>query len=144
VPTDFVEEVARARAAQSKGWLRLLASEVTGMTFQWPALAIVAQAQWDLKDYEATRKTWERVRESDPEQVAVAALSRGEPTILSRGTGLFTATPVVPASNDERSSTRPLFCLQFDIKQAALLRFCRCEGRIAFNSLFYLTINHNR
>jgi hypothetical protein len=65
VPTDFGEDVARARAAESIGWLRLLASEVAGLRFQWPALRIVAQAQWDLKDYEGARKTWERLRDND-------------------------------------------------------------------------------
>src|SRR5262245_44111361 len=48
VPTDFGEDVARARAAASVGWLRLLASEAAGMRFQWKALRILAQAQLDL------------------------------------------------------------------------------------------------
>jgi tetratricopeptide (TPR) repeat protein len=69
VPTDFGEDVARARAAGSIGWLRLLASEVAGLRFQWPALRIVAQAQWDLKDYEGARKTWERIRDNDPDDL---------------------------------------------------------------------------
>lgn len=70
VPTDFGEDVARARAAESVGWLRLLASEVAGLRFQWPALRIVAQAQWDLKDYEGARKTWERIRDNDPDDLS--------------------------------------------------------------------------
>jgi hypothetical protein len=70
VPTDFGEDVARARAAESAGWLRLLASEVAGLRFQWPALRIVAQAQWDLKDYEGARKTWERIRDNDPDDLS--------------------------------------------------------------------------
>ncbi|MGA7880843.1 MAG: tetratricopeptide repeat-containing protein, partial [Terrimicrobiaceae bacterium] len=70
VPTDFGEDVARARAAESIGWLRLLASEVAGVRFQWPALRIVAQAQWDLKDYEGARKTWERIRDHDPDDLS--------------------------------------------------------------------------
>jgi hypothetical protein len=43
-------------AWDGRGWLRLLASEVAGLRFQWPALRIVAQAQWDLKDYVGARK----------------------------------------------------------------------------------------
>jgi hypothetical protein len=70
MPTDFAEEVARAKAAGSKGWLRLLASEVTGLRFQWPALRLIAQAQWDLTDYAAARKTWESIRANDPDDVA--------------------------------------------------------------------------
>jgi hypothetical protein len=70
VPTDFGEDVARARAAGSTGWLRLLTCEVAGLRFQWPALRIVAQAQWDLKDYEGARKTWERIRDNDPDDLS--------------------------------------------------------------------------
>jgi hypothetical protein len=70
VPADFGEDVARARAAASAGWLRLLASEVAGLRFQWPALRIVAQAQWDLKDYAGARKTWERIRDNEPDDLS--------------------------------------------------------------------------
>ena len=66
VPKDFTEEVGRAAAAQSPGWLRLLASEVAGMRFQWPALRLIGQAQWDLEDWEGARATWEQVRGNDP------------------------------------------------------------------------------
>ena len=31
-------EIAAAKAAKAAGWLRLLASEVNGQRFQWPAL----------------------------------------------------------------------------------------------------------
>jgi hypothetical protein len=65
VPADFREDVARARAAESAGWLRLLASEVLGLRFQWPALRLVAQAQWELKDYEGARKSYELIRSND-------------------------------------------------------------------------------
>src|SRR5262249_20114431 len=70
VPTDFGEDVARARAAASVGWLRLLASEAAGMRFQWKALRILAQAQLDLKDYDGARKTWERIRDNDPDDLS--------------------------------------------------------------------------
>jgi hypothetical protein len=76
VPSDFGEEVARARAAESAGWLRLLAHEVEGLRFQWPALRLVGQALWDLKDYPGARKTWECLRNADPDDlVANLALS---------------------------------------------------------------------
>jgi tetratricopeptide (TPR) repeat protein len=70
VPLDFREEIDRARAAQSKGWLRLLAQDVRGRRFEWPGLQLVAAAQWDLKDYEGARESFEAIRDSDPDDVA--------------------------------------------------------------------------
>jgi hypothetical protein len=69
VPTDLIEEVDRARAAESKGWLRLLASEVDGRRFQWPALRLIGQAQWDLEDWDGARETFDRVRVNDENDV---------------------------------------------------------------------------
>lgn len=66
VPTDFTEEVARAKAAKSVGWLRLLASDVSGQRFNWPALRAIGKAQWQLADYAGARQTWLRVREAMP------------------------------------------------------------------------------
>jgi hypothetical protein len=70
IPTDFTEEVARARVAKSAGWLRLLASELDGQRFQWPALRLVGKAQWDLTDYEGAQESWERIRINDPDDIA--------------------------------------------------------------------------
>jgi hypothetical protein len=70
VPTDFGEEVSRARAAGSIGWLRLLASEVTGLRFQWLALRMVAQALWDLNDYQGARKVWKRIHDNNPDDLS--------------------------------------------------------------------------
>lgn len=61
VPLDFREEVERARAARSRGWLRLLAQDVGGQRFQWTGLKLVAAAQWALKDYEGARDTLEKI-----------------------------------------------------------------------------------
>jgi len=69
VPIDFSEEVARAKAAKSAGWLRLLASEVQGLRFQWPALRTIGDAQWRLRDWEGARATWEQVRDTNPDDV---------------------------------------------------------------------------
>ncbi|WP_367185915.1 tetratricopeptide repeat-containing protein, partial [Mesorhizobium escarrei] len=69
LPTDFTDEVARAKAAKSAGWLRLLASEVTGQRFQWPALRLIGRAQWELADYVGARRTWLRVREAVPKDL---------------------------------------------------------------------------
>jgi hypothetical protein len=70
VPTDFTDEVERATAAKAAGWLRLLASEVTGLRFQWPALRLIGRAQWKLEDFDGARRTWERVRENDFDDLA--------------------------------------------------------------------------
>ena len=69
VPLDFGEEVERAQAARSRGWLRLLSDEVRGLRFEWGGLKLVGKAQWDLKDYEGARESWEPVREAHPQDV---------------------------------------------------------------------------
>ena len=74
VPTDFTEEVARAAAAKAAGWLRLLASEVDGLRFQWPALRLIGKAQWKLADDGGARRTWEQLRANEPNDL-VAALA---------------------------------------------------------------------
>jgi hypothetical protein len=65
VPNDLVEEVGRAKAAKAKGWLRLLAKEVAGRRFQWPALRLIGAAQWDLEDWDGARETFETLRAQD-------------------------------------------------------------------------------
>ena len=70
VPQDFAEEVARASAAKSCGWLRLLAAEVQGRRFQWPAFRLIGQAQWAVGDYDGATATWALVRNNDPNDVA--------------------------------------------------------------------------
>lgn len=64
LPADFEEEVERAFNAESKGWLRLLAQELTAYDrrFQWAGLQLVAVTQWRLKDYEDARKNLEQIR----------------------------------------------------------------------------------
>ena len=68
VPVDFREEVDRARAAKSKGWLRLLSGEVRNRRFQW-GVQLVATAQWDLKDWEGARESWETIRGTHPDDI---------------------------------------------------------------------------
>jgi hypothetical protein len=69
VPADFTEEVRRAEAAKSKGWLRFLSDEVRDRRFQWGGLKLVATAQWDLKDWEGARESWETIRETHPDDI---------------------------------------------------------------------------
>jgi hypothetical protein len=62
LPRDFQEEVQRARAAKSKGWLRLLAEDVRGSRFEWAALELIGKGQLDLQDLTGARDTWESIR----------------------------------------------------------------------------------
>ena len=68
-PIDFREEVARARAAKSAGWLRLLAEEVQSRRFVWSGLKLVGQAQWGLNDLANAQKTWEQVQKEYPADI---------------------------------------------------------------------------
>jgi len=69
VPVDFREEVNRARAAKSKGWLRLLSGEIYNLRFQRGGLKLVATAQWELKDWAGARESWETIRETYPDDI---------------------------------------------------------------------------
>lgn len=69
-PEDFREEVERACAAKSKGWLRLLSLEVRDRRFEWAGLSLVGDAQWSLRDYDGARKTWETIRDSYQRDIA--------------------------------------------------------------------------
>jgi hypothetical protein len=69
VPFDFREEVERAQAAKSKGWLRLIADEVRNRRFQWEGLKLVGSAQWKLKDWNGAQESWEAIRETHPEDI---------------------------------------------------------------------------
>ncbi len=70
VPVDFSEEVSRAQSARARGWLRLLAEEVRQRRFQWEGLNLVATAQWDVRDYDGARASWEAIRETHPDDIA--------------------------------------------------------------------------
>jgi hypothetical protein len=70
VPADYTEEVERALASKSPGWVRLLADDVSGMRFQWPALKLAARAQVKLKDYEGARASLELIRQNDPKDIS--------------------------------------------------------------------------
>jgi hypothetical protein len=70
VPLDFREEVGRARAARSRGWLRLLGDDVRTRRFERPGLQLVADGQWDLGDFAGAQKNLERIREIQPDDVA--------------------------------------------------------------------------
>jgi hypothetical protein len=70
VPPDLSEEISRAEAGNSPGWLRLLRSESEGQLFRWPALRLIGAAQLRLKDYQGSRDTWEIVRDNDRNDVS--------------------------------------------------------------------------
>jgi hypothetical protein len=63
VPLDFLEEIERARASKQygRGWLRLLAEDVSGRPFEQEGLRQIAKAQSQLRDYDGACTSWERV-----------------------------------------------------------------------------------
>jgi hypothetical protein len=69
VPIAFTEEVVRAAAAESKGWLRLLAEDVRGRRFERAGLRMVGAEQWRLKDLSAAQRSLEAIREFYPDDV---------------------------------------------------------------------------
>jgi tetratricopeptide (TPR) repeat protein len=69
LPQDIAEEVERAKAANAAGWLRLLSQEVETRRFQWPALRVIGQAQWDIEDYEGARRTFQKLIRHDADDL---------------------------------------------------------------------------
>jgi tetratricopeptide (TPR) repeat protein len=69
LPKDLAEEVERARSAKAAGWLRLLSGEVETRRFQWPALRVIGQAQWDIEDYDGARRTYQKLIDRDPDDL---------------------------------------------------------------------------
>jgi len=70
LPQDLAEEVERAKAAKAAGWLRLLSQEVETRRFQWPALRVIGQAQWDIADYGGARRTYQKLIDHDADDLA--------------------------------------------------------------------------
>lgn len=63
IPAGFGEEVELAKAGKQAGKLSLLASEAGGFAWEMPALRSVAEALFQLKDFEASGMFWEKVRD---------------------------------------------------------------------------------
>jgi tetratricopeptide (TPR) repeat protein len=66
VPRGFQEEVTIASAKQFPGDLALLAQEALGFEWEMEGARLVARAQFQKKDMEGARITWEAIRDSDP------------------------------------------------------------------------------
>lgn len=69
VPPSFTHEVQIARSRKDKGWLRLLAEEVSHEIFERDALRLVGREQWALKDFEMAAKTWREVLAGDKDDI---------------------------------------------------------------------------
>jgi hypothetical protein len=69
VPQELKEEIGRAQASKMPGWLRLLATEVTNMRFEWAALRQIGAALTKVGDLEEATRCWERVKEQFPNDV---------------------------------------------------------------------------
>lgn len=69
VPREFAEEVGRAKAGSSVGWLRLLGEEVRGLRFERPGLRLIGAAQLGVKDYDGAERTWRTIQEPVPDDI---------------------------------------------------------------------------
>jgi tetratricopeptide (TPR) repeat protein len=69
LPKDLAEEVERAKAGRAAGWLRLLSEEVETRDFQWPALRMIGQAQWDIEDYDGAQTSYQKLIGQDPDDL---------------------------------------------------------------------------
>jgi hypothetical protein len=120
-PPDFREDVKRARAAKSKGWLRLLSDEVRGQRFERSGLKLVAQVQWQVKDYEGARESWETIRGTHLDDVAAnLALAN----IYERQSGDKSHSPGTRAELLERSDQ----ALERVLANPAVIRKDRAEA----------------
>lgn len=108
-PQDFIDEVGRAEAARSAGWLRILAEDVLGMRFQWDGLTRVASAQWHIGDRNGAQQNWQKVTAAYPDNVAA-------------NLGLATAW-----ERASRTQERPEDLLRSDQAIARVLEAPRCD-----------------
>jgi hypothetical protein len=66
VPIDFQEEVALAASGKNRADLRRLAVEIEGLEWEMAGRRKIGLAQFDLRDFEGARDTWEVVRRRRP------------------------------------------------------------------------------
>jgi tetratricopeptide (TPR) repeat protein len=71
VPSDFQEEVERARTAGRAGDLRLLAEEARGFEWGSGGLRLVAEAQFGISAFAGAKETFEALRRLDPDDLEV-------------------------------------------------------------------------
>ena len=69
LPSELREDIERAEASQLSSWLRVLASDVSGAPYQWPAYRLIAAAQARSRDIAGAKHTWLKVREHDPQDI---------------------------------------------------------------------------
>lgn len=68
-PLEFIAEVEQAEAAGDKAWLRVIAEDLRGERFEREGLRRLGRAQWNLKDWEGARSSWEQVRDGKADDV---------------------------------------------------------------------------
>lgn len=62
LPQDFIEEVEIAAGSGQLGKLSLLAAEVEGFAWKYPALRLVGEKLYKMKAIEASRSIWEKIK----------------------------------------------------------------------------------
>ncbi len=69
VPPDFGEELEIASNCGHRGKLALLASEAESYAWEVPALRLVGEVQFNLKDFDHAKETWERILAYRPDDI---------------------------------------------------------------------------
>lgn len=69
VPLEFNEEIDRALADKYVGDLEMLAEEANGFNWKREGLRLVGRAQFNLKAFNSARRSWEGVRDFDPDDL---------------------------------------------------------------------------
>ncbi|MCP4338708.1 MAG: hypothetical protein GY799_07405 [Desulfobulbaceae bacterium] len=74
VPLDFCEEVEWAVKAGDSARLQLLAAEIDGFSWKSSGLRSIGKSQFQLKDFQGSRETWENVRSYDAKDLEANTL----------------------------------------------------------------------
>jgi hypothetical protein len=133
VPSDFLEEVERARTAGRAGDLRLLAEEARGFEWGGGGLHLVGEAQFGLHALAGAKETFEALRRLDPDDLQVNSRLG---TIYQKlaESALNVETKLDCLTLSEQAITRVLACTKSPTdyhespKEAAERHCCRAEA----------------
>ena len=65
VPLEFQEKVQRYEKRRDIAKLKALLMAVDGLAWKLPALRLIGHSQFQLKDFEGAKTTWNQVRRYD-------------------------------------------------------------------------------
>ena len=167
VPPSFSQEVQLARSRKDKGWLRLLADDVSDEIFEREGLRLVGREQWALNDFNVAARAWNKVLAGDKEDMeANHALANiyerlyklfGDPADLERSNqaikSLLEPTNLLPAWRAEAlalegRNLKTLWRLDFaklDVQEARRERSIDIRARNsydAYREAYRVDLNH--